>query len=55
MMGSMIDGLYSCLVHLAFKRHQHAHDAIRSLHYMLENCIIDSMEEYDPFGEELYC
>lgn len=56
MMGSMIDGLYACLVHLAFKRHQHAHDAIRALHYILENSIIDSMErEYDPFGEELYC
>jgi hypothetical protein len=55
MMGSMIDGLYSCLVHLAFKRYHHAHDAIRSLHYMLENYIVDSIEEYDPFGEELYC
>jgi len=53
MMGSMVDGLYSCLVHLAFKRHQLAHDAIRALHYMLENSIIDSMEEYDPFGDEL--
>ena len=55
MMGSIIDGLYACLVHLAFKRHQHAHDANRAVHYILENAIIDSMEESDPFGDELYC
>ena len=45
--------LSKCLIDIAFKRYNNAHDEIRQVHYKLDQPVNEDCA--DPFGAELYC